>query len=266
MDKTRQRGELTISVRTRKAKKQGGFSKDKAAAVPLQALEHLPDERDRRALPLLQAAATLTGSVVSGYQPFEQTDGYSYEGRFTAEAQIPVGMADELMVLLADTGRLFMRRELNGELMPATYDGEPAWEFVLVLTRTGAGAASEIAGMLQRGADSVPLSAPILMTAAGWVLFEGSVGRLRHFDAFSMLATLRADGKLALPAGDEDTFLARLYAQPTLPKLALPPDLSLAESLGTAKPHLKVGPPARRAGAGAASAASAASVRHPELA
>ncbi len=259
VDKTRQRGELTISVRTRKEKKQGGFSKDKAAAVPLQALEHLPDERDRRALPLLQAAATLTGSVVSGYQPFDNTDGYGYEGRFTAEAQIPAGMADELMVLLANTGRLFMRRELNGEALPATYDGEPPWEFVLVLTRTGAG--SEIAGMLQRGTDSVPLSAPILMTSAGWVLFEGSVGRLRHFDAFSMLATLRADGKLALPAGDEDAFLARLYAQPTLPKLALPPELSLAESVGTPKPHLKVGPPARRAltGGGAMSAASAPS-------
>jgi hypothetical protein len=134
--------------------------------------------------------------------------------------------------------------------VPATYDGEPAWEFVLVLTRTGAGAGSDITGMLQRGADSVPLSVPILMTSAGWVLFERSVGRLRHFDAFSMLATLRADGKLALPAGDEDAFLARLYAQPTLPKLALPPDLSLAESAGTAKPHLKVGPPAHRAIAG----------------
>ena len=133
------------------------------------------------------------------------------------------------MPLLAETGRLFIRREPKGELVPAAYDGNPPWEFVLALSRDGAGAESEISGLLQRGAESLPLSAPLLVTTSGWVLFERSVGRLRHFDAFAMLASLRGSGKITLPAADEEAFLARLYAQRTLPRLALPEDLSLEE-------------------------------------
>ena len=130
--------------------------------------------------------------------------------------------------------------------MPAAYDGDPPWEFVLALSRDDAGADSEISGFLQRGAESLPLSAPLLVTTSGWVLFEHRVGRLRHFDAFAMLASLRADGNVTLPAADEEAFLARLYAQRTLPRLALPEDLSLEERAGTPAPHLKIGPPAPR--------------------
>ncbi len=212
--------------------------------VPVEALEFLPDERDRRALPLVQAAATLTGSAAPGYQPY----GYAYapERRFTSEARIPTAMAGELMPLLAETGRLFMRREANADLVPARYDGSPPWEFVLALSRDATGTGSEIAGVIQRGDETLPVSAPLLMTTSGWVLFERGVGRLRHFDAFSMLASLRAGGNVVLPAADEDAFLSRLYAQPTLPRLALPEDLSLKESAGTTTPHLKIGPPAPR--------------------
>ena len=239
VDRTRLNGELTVSLRTRAARKKGGFAKDKAAAVPVQALELLPDARDRRALPLLQAAAALTDSAGSGYDPYAYT--YGDESRFTSEAAIPTAMADEIMPLLAETGRLFIRRAPKGELVPAAYDGNPPWEFVLTLSRDGAGAESEISGRLQRGAASLPLSAPLLVTNAGWVLFERSVGRLRHFDAFAMLASLRGSEKITLPAADEEAFLTRLYAQRALPRLALPEDLSLEERPGTAIPHLKIG-------------------------
>jgi hypothetical protein len=154
VEKTRQQGELTVSLRTRTARKKGGFAKDKAAAVPVQALELLPDARDRRALPLLQAAATLSGSAAFGYEPY--ADGYGYEPRVTSQARIPTGMAGELMPLLAETGRLFMRREAKADLVPAAYDGDPPWDFVLALSRDDAGADSQISGFLQRGAESLP--------------------------------------------------------------------------------------------------------------
>jgi hypothetical protein len=247
VERTRQNGELTVSLRTRTAKKKGGFAKDKPAAVPVQALELLPDSRDRRALPLVQAAATLTGSAASGYHSYAYGYGYGYEPRFTSEARIPAAMAGEIMPLLAETGRLFMRRAPNAELAPTTFDDDPPWEFILSLTRNDAESRSEISGLLQRGAQSQPLSAPLLVTSSGWVVFDGHIGRLRHFDAFAMLASLRGDGKITLPAAEEEAFLARLYAQPTLPRLALPEDLSLEERAGTAAPYLKIGPPTPRA-------------------
>ena len=104
-------GELTVSLRTRAARKKGGFAKDKAAAVPVEALELLPDARDRRALPLLQAAATLTGSAASGYQSVRLRTVRRTSVGSRPRRAIPTAMADELMPLLAETGRLFMRRE-----------------------------------------------------------------------------------------------------------------------------------------------------------
>ena len=82
VDKTRRTGELTIALRTRAPKKGGGFAKDRPASVPLGSLEYLPDERDRRALPLFQAAAAL-----GNRNHDDHYDIYKYgERRFPTEA------------------------------------------------------------------------------------------------------------------------------------------------------------------------------------
>ena len=112
-------------------------------------------------------------------------------------------------------------------------------------------------GILQRGAESLPLSAPLLVTSSGWVLFERSVGRLRHFDAFAMLASLRAqredDAACRRRGGVPGTPLRPAHASEagasrrTLPR---------GKSGGPQQPHLKIGPPAPRADARGAAAAS----------
>ena len=246
MEKTRQHGELTVSLRTRMARKQGGFAKDKAAAVPVQALELLPDARDRRALPLLQAAATLTGSAL--WLPAVRLDGYGYERRFTSEAQIPAAMADELMPLLAETGRLFMRRELERRAGARDVRRRAAVGVRPRALPQQRGAESEITGLLQRGAESVPLSAPLLMTTSGWVLFERSVGRLRHFDAFAMLASLRGRRE----AGAARRRRGGVPGAPLRPAHASPAGATAGSvtrgERRDAEPHLKIGPPAPRAG------------------
>ena len=245
VDKTRLNGELTVSLRTRTARKKGGFAKDKAAAVPVQALEQLPDARDRRALPLLQAAATLTEAPV--LDTIRTPTHYGYESRFTSEAADPDrdGRRDHAPA-----------RGDRPPVHPARAEGRAGAGGVRRQSAVGVRPHARLAtarerrarspGCLQRGAASLPLSAPLLVTNAGWVLFERSVGRLRHFDAFAMLASLRGSEKITLPAADEEAFLTRLYAQRTLPRLALPADLSLEERAGTAMPHLKIGPPAPR--------------------
>src|SRR4029079_17980095 len=74
--------------------------------------------RGRRARPLLQAAATLTGSAGSGYSSYDYGYGYGYgyEPRFTSEARIPAAMAGELMPLLAENGRLVLLSEPKAEV------------------------------------------------------------------------------------------------------------------------------------------------------
>src|SRR5213075_1735396 len=111
-------------------KKNGEWAKLKPPSVPLDALGSLADERDRRALPLLQGAAALSLGA-SGY-------GYSYASAygshqrcFSTQARLPVSMADMVMPLLSETGRLFVRRGPEDELVPARYDGGDPWQLVL---------------------------------------------------------------------------------------------------------------------------------------
>jgi SNF2-related domain/Helicase conserved C-terminal domain/SWIM zinc finger len=237
IDKTRNTGELTITLRTRMPKKGGGFAKDKPASVAVRAFENVPDERDRRALPLLQAAAAMGNRNSYDY-------GYGYGERcFPLEAQIPTALAGELMPLLSSTGRLYVRAGAGMALVPAAYDGDPPWDFVLALRRRPDGSGSEISGLLRRGSDDVDLSAPLVVTMSGWLVFDKSVGRVRHFGAFGILGSLRAQPAVTLPTSEEGPFLESLYGLSALPKLDLPEALALQEIAGAPQPQLKIGAP-----------------------
>src|SRR5665213_343302 len=238
VDKTRSGGELVVALRTRAPKKSGGFTKDKAASVVLRALDQISDERDRRALPLYQAAATMGGAASPGYA------GYVFGERcFPAEARVPLALASELMPLLSETGRLLLRADPGGDLVPARFDGDPAWDFVIVLRRRPDGSGSQVSGALRRGAESIELSAPLVRTASGWVVFQESVGRLRHYGAFGLLGSLRGRAAIPLAASEEKAFLQALFELPALPRLDLPDDLGLREVVGSAQPVLRIGPP-----------------------
>ena len=239
VDKTRRTGELTVALRTRAPKKGGGSSKDRGASVAMSALENLPDERDRRALPLIQAAAAM-GNRTS--YDTDYTPGYG-ERCFPSEAPIPSALAGELMPLLSSTGRLYVRAAAAAALVPAVYDGDPPWDFVLALRRQPDGSGSEISGLLRRGSDSADLSAPLVVTASGWLVFEQSVGRVRHFGAFGILGSLRGHPAVTLPASEEGPFLESLYGLSALPKLDLPEALALREIAGAPQPHLQIAAP-----------------------
>ena len=247
VDKTRLNGELTVSLRTRTARKKGGFAKDKAAAVPVQALELLPDARDRRALPLLQAAATLTGSAASGYQPYAYGYGYGYEARFTSEAADP---------------------DRDGRRAHAPAGGDrPPVHAPRAEGRAGAGGVRRRSAVgvrprafpRRRGSGERDLRAP--PTGRG----EPSLVSAPFGDDLG-LGAVRAQRRPAAPLRRVRD--ARVAAWRTGRSRCLPPrrrrswrastpsprfrgwrsrdDLSLEERAGTATPHLKIGPPAPR--------------------
>jgi superfamily II DNA or RNA helicase len=242
LEKMRADGDLVVALRTRSPRKSG-WSKDKAASVPFRSLDLVSDARDRRALPLYEAAANIAEPSSRGYRSY----GYGYgEPTFATEAAIPPSLAGELMPLLSDTGRLFLRPARNAALVPASYQGDPAWDFVLRVVRRPDGGGSEIRGCLQRGAEVADLAEPLLLTDSGWAIFAGRVARLRHFEAYTLLSTLRGRPHVALPADQERAFVSSLFLLPAIPRLELPAELSVREIVGQPLALLKVGAPIDR--------------------
>ena len=157
------------------------------------------------------------------------------------------------MPLLSKHGRLFVRTGAAAALMPAVYDGDPPWDFVLALRRKPDRSGSEIAGLFRRGTDSADLSAPLVVTSSGWLVFEQSVGRFRHFGAFGILGSLRGQPAVTLPTSEEGPFLESLYGLSALPKLDLPKHSRSEEIAGapsrtsrSVRPTREAGRPARR--------------------
>ncbi|HEY4186737.1 MAG TPA: DEAD/DEAH box helicase [Polyangia bacterium] len=250
VEKTRLDGELTLTLRMRSPRKGGDWQKDKQARISIRAMEWVKDEHDRQALPLIQAALAIVGAAGPSWGNDYYASGFGSVGRcFPAEVRVPPTLAGQLMPLLSQSGRLFVRDGRGAELVPARYDGEPPWDFHLVLRRRADQPMSEIAGRLQRGEERADLTAPLAVTSSGWVIFADRIGQLRHFGAFTLLASLRKEPVVAIAAADERPFLQSLYALPALPRLEVPEDLALIEVAVAARPFLKLGAPDSRASA-----------------
>src|SRR5205814_1460471 len=145
----------------------------------------LADERDRRALPLLQGAAALSdGGQAYGYS---YASAYAaYQRSFSTQVRLPVSMADMVMPLLSETGRLFVRRGPEDELVPAHYDGGDPWQLVLRLGADDADSGTDLTGALRRGAETLDLTQPHVLTAEGWVVFPDRIARFEHFGSFGL--------------------------------------------------------------------------------
>jgi hypothetical protein len=243
LEKLRAEGDLVITLRTRSTTKKGIPGKDKPASIAYRALPLVSDDRDRRALPLYQAAAAISDAHTGGYQRYGFGHG---ERTFTTHAVVPQDLSGELMPLLSATGRLLLRESHDAVPRPVVYEGDPPWELVLRLRRSDDGKSSSIEGGLERGAARVDLSQPLALTDSGWVVFRDRIARLRHFGAYSLLASLRHRAATALPLADERPFLASLFALPAVPRLDLPDELTFKEVSAAPQPILKVGAPARR--------------------
>ena len=243
LEKIRVMDELVVALRTRTKKKSGVLGKDKPASVAYRALPLVSDERDRRALPLYQAAAAISDSDTGGYSRY----GFGYgERTFATEATIPPDLAGELMPLLSATGRLCLRDGHDAVPRPVVYEGDPPWELVVRLRRRDDTSGSAIEGALERAGVRVDLSEPLALTDSGWVVFADRIARLRHFGAFALLKSLRERPSTALALADERPFLASVFALPAVPRLDLPVELAFREVSAAPQPILKMGPPARR--------------------
>ena len=212
----------------------------KPAKILLAALDSLPDERDRRALPILQGMSTI-GDAASPYSAYAYSPG-GYQRCFSTEIQLSLAAADVVMPLLSDTGRLLVRKR-DGELVPARYDGGEPWELLLRFCRRHGRASTTVEGALRRGEESLALSEPLVLTAEGWVVFSDRISRFQHFGCFGLVSVLRQHHEILVPAREQKAFVAELVTQPGLPRLELPEELRLREISTSPRPNLAIGRP-----------------------
>ena len=120
-------------LRTRVPLKKGGFGKaDRAPAITVEDLGAVSDERERRALVLYQAAASMTGTADGLYVNDPMSGRRSRRKR-----RSPARWRTSSCRCVSALGRLMVRPAAGAPPTPIIHDGDPPWEFALRLGAAG---------------------------------------------------------------------------------------------------------------------------------
>ena len=225
-------GGLPLEIAWRHRKKDGNWSVFKSQQISPEIIPHLPDPVDRQAL------ATLAGADKQTNYGYGWQGGYGYNtNRYSLKGQL----AFTLLPTLCATGRCRLRlhaEDKEGQVVG--WDDGPPWEFWLKLRPAGKGKGYEITGDLRRGEEVRPLTAAAILLRDGLVVFDQSIARLDHADAFDWLPLLGRRPALPVAAKELDALLQDLFNLPRLPRLDFPTELQFEETTATPQPRLKV--------------------------
>ncbi|HEY2909851.1 MAG TPA: DEAD/DEAH box helicase, partial [Gemmataceae bacterium] len=146
---------------------------------------------------------------------------------------------DTVLPLLAQSGRVVMRRVDKGELTPIVADLDPLWELSVSMDKSSSGKSWVLAGNLRRGDTTMPLS-QVDLIVPGVVLWDGRMGKLLDSKAFAWAPVLRSVGSIPIPVGQSTAFLEKLFQMPELPPLTFPEEMQYQEVSAAPKPVLAV--------------------------
>jgi superfamily II DNA or RNA helicase len=221
---------LVLEVNVQERKLNGEWGKPRVKYLSDSEMAGLVDPLDRQLLALFSGAER---GETYGY-------GSSYYGSGTSRYRLTGTILDTVLPLLAQTGRIFLRRELKPPVLENVKpDLDPPWELAVSVTRSPNGKSWVLAGGLRRGEETIPLAAPVLLIP-GLVFWDGRVARLNDDGAFAWVPILRRVGTITVPISGGNELLAHLLQMPRLPRLALPDELSYTEEAVAPRPRLVV--------------------------
>lgn len=138
---------------------------------------------------------------------------------------------------ICETGRCRMRHGNDHE--PVSWDDGPPWEFRMRVVHEPTPA---LVGVLRRSDAEMPLSEPLLVHRAGFLVMHGSIARFDHRGAEALAWAFRENPALPL----DDTPLAEVLqafcALPRFPALELPDGAPVTESRAEPVPCVSIGP------------------------
>jgi superfamily II DNA or RNA helicase len=221
-------GHLILSVEGRDRKKDGAYSRPIRTAIKREQIARLPHREDRETL------AALAGAVQHwSYNSWSANE-------IPPQSRLDYPLAASVLRLAASTGRLFIRATVSSEdLSPLSWDDGEPWRFVLEMDRAGK-SDWELAGVLLRGGERLPLEEARLVTVGGLVIAKNTVARIAEDSPFDWMTQLRRHGKISVPESDREEFLAALLEAPGLPVLEMPEEIRIAEVAEKPRPNLRI--------------------------
>ncbi|HSU66704.1 MAG TPA: SNF2-related protein, partial [Tepidisphaeraceae bacterium] len=231
---------LTLEVDTRERRKDGNWGKPKKQAIKSEEIAGIPDVRDREILSLLHGAKGARDTY-SGYY----YNNYDYNSSSTS-FRLGTAMQTGLLQRMCATGRCFLRRDTDSELLPLTWDEAGTWELWVVGRPTPDGTSFLLTGELRRGEARMEISEPVLLVSGGMLFTREKVAPMDDGGAFAWVVLLRSKQELLVPASDRDELLQQLMSLPELPRLDLPDELRVEEVKITPQARLRIRKPPKK--------------------
>ncbi len=217
---------LVLALRSRDRRADGAWSRPVSVSLRHNQIDRMPLPEDREIL----------SALAGGKQYWAYAHGDGYESLATPCVVRPA-LAEQIVRTAARSGRCFLLKA--EDLVPITWDEGGAWQFGLEI-RHPRDRGWAVAGILQRGEESIDVTAPLLITRGGLVFHGNRVAPLAAEAAYPWLLHLRRQRQIYVPHGDRELLLEALLCAPGLPPLRVPDDLRYEEITAPARPSLRI--------------------------
>ena len=209
---------LVIQLATERLNRDGSYAPPKLLRANADQWLSVPDPLDRQIGQMLRGATRASVYV----QPHE-----------TIAAGFVVGRDafDTTLRLICETGRCRLRAENEDRpTEPLRWDGGPPWRVSLRIVRDDAADALQLRAVLERDDATMQLNEPAMLHSSGILVANGALARFDTRSGFALVAELRASGPLTFTERELPALLAKLYALPHPPSIALPSGVTVTET------------------------------------
>lgn len=214
------RGVLDVEIAVRDRKRNGEWGKPKSLTVPRAQVPHLAAS-DREILGLIGGARESYYSIASP--------------NLAATYGLIEPLATRVAELMCSSGHCYLRQRATVEMNLLEWDAGDPW--TLRLRVQSSGSDHEIAPVLRRGDEEMPLDAAQLLTP-GLVIARNKAARFEGSGVHELLPHLTRIGRISVPAKDLPDALAELLPVRHIPSVDLPPELAVEQVTMAPLPRL----------------------------
>ncbi len=207
---------IAVDIATEKRARDGSWGSAKHFSYPTAVWFAVPDEADQTIARALLGAAPLPDY-----------------GRVRTSFVLSPHANETVLRMICDTGRARLRTHASRtHLSTLRWDdggaNQTPWRFTLAVKRMRSGE-HVLEGAVTRGEQRLALSVPDLLHPSGVIVVNDTVSRFDDGGAFPVVTELQSAPGMAV-GRDVSVVLTKLYAMPSVPELALPDDVSIAQS------------------------------------